>query len=270
MEGNTLFEAMEKEKPLQVVGVLNAITALLAQQVGFSAIYLSGGALSTGRFALPDRGLLSLDTILEEVRCLKEASTLPLIVDIDTGWDHPLILERGAKCLLQAGAQAIQIEDQVAAKKCGHLEGKSLVSQDEMVERIQSALNPTLAVIARTDALASEGIDGVIKRAVAYEKAGADLLFLEAVTTLKEIETVQQAITLPVMINMTEFGKTPLWDLKTLHQVDLVLYPMSIARVMYGAAKKALIEIKVKGTQKGMVGDMLTREELYHLIDYHN
>lgn len=262
------IKALTHEKPLRITGVLNAMVALMAEEVGFNAIYLSGASLSSGAYALPDLGLLSLEMILEESWRITTATNLPLIVDIDTGWDNILMIERAASKLSQIGVAGAQIEDQILIKRCGHREGKRLIDTKSMCEKIRALKSSgSLYVIARCDALAVEGLEGTISRANEYILAGADMIFVEAVTSNEELENIRRLIHAPLMINLTEFGKSPLFSDEVTKHVDALLYPMSVARAMYKTAKEALIAIK-EGRQREIIGEMMTREELYRLIRY--
>jgi methylisocitrate lyase len=274
--GKRFRQALALHKPLQIIGVINAYVALMAERVGFSALYLSGAGIANSSYGLPDLGMTTLDNVLEDVRRITAAAKLPLIVDIDTGWGSGLMIERTINSLIQAGAAGAHIEDQVFQKRCGHREGKSLVSTQEMCERLKAAnssrqkLDPEFYLIARTDAFASEGLEGTIKRGIAYREAGADALFAEAFTKLNDYKTLKKAVGLPLLANMTEFGKTPLFTVDELKDadVDLVLYPLSANRAMNRAGLEVLEEIFTKGTQKGVIEKMQTREELYHFLNY--
>lgn len=264
-----LQNELQKGTPVPIIGVLNALTALLVKEAGFPFLYLSGASLATGAFGLPDLGLLSPEILREEADRIITATQMPLFVDLDNGWDYPLIIERTVASLEKIGVFACQLEDQGAKKRCGHLEGKRLCTKEEMVERIEAAkTTESVLVVARTDALGLVSFDEVVERACAYQEAGADILFLEAVQTEEEIKKIKQHLKIPLMINLTEFGKTPLFTTDELTHVDLVIYPMTLARVMYREAKKALETLQEHKTQKPLLEKMLTREELYQLIDY--
>ncbi|QLH37571.1 MAG: methylisocitrate lyase [Parachlamydiaceae bacterium] len=274
--GQRFREALSQHRPLQIVGTLNAYVAIMAQKVGFKAIYLSGAGVANSSYGLPDLGITTLDNVLEDVRRITEAVSLPLLVDIDTGWGSSQMIYRTIKAMIQAGAAAIHLEDQVFQKRCGHRPGKSLVSLEEMCTRIQAAnesrndWDPSFYIIARTDALSSEGLEGVIERGIAYRNAGADALFAEAFENLDEYYTVKRAVGLPLLANMTEFGRTPLFTIKELDSahVDMILYPLSVNRAMNRAALKVLEEIYQTGSQKGMIDQMQTRNELYEFLNY--
>lgn len=263
-----LFDRKEKA-PIKIVGVMNPLMALLAKEAGFKALYLSGASLSS-QWGKPDLGILTLNDIVEAARRITSVVDLPLIVDIDNGWNHPLLLERGGNELKQAEVLAVQIEDQAGVKRCGHLPVKELVSREEMSKKIAILKKCLIQVVARTDALGVEGLDKTITRVKAYESSGADALFLEGVTTPNQIEKVRHATQLPLLINLTEFGKTPLWTDKELHKlgVDLILYPMTINRVVYQAAKEALQQLLKEPSQQSLLNKMMTRDELYKLIHY--
>lgn len=274
--GEKFRQALADTNPLQIVGVINAYVALMAKKVGFKAIYLSGAGVANSSYGLPDIGLTTLDNVLEDVCRITEAVDLPLIVDIDTGWGGQEMIERSIQLMIRAGAAGVHIEDQIFQKRCGHLSGKILVSKEEMCDRIQAAhrsrnkTDTNFYLIARTDALADEGLDGVIERGKAYRQAGADALFAEAFTSLTDYKVVKEAVELPLLANMTEFGQTPLStldELKDVH-VDMILYPLSVNRAMNHAAFKILEEIHTKGTQKEKLALMQTRQELYMFLNY--
>lgn len=272
--GQRLWDALHQERPLQIVGAVNAYVAMLAQQVGFRALYLSGAGVANSSYGLPDLGLTSLDNVLEDVRRITAASTLPLLVDADTGWGNALAISRTVKELSRAGAAAMHIEDQVAAKRCGHREGKQLVSTAEMVERIQAAVESrtehTFAIMARTDAVAVEGMEAALERAVAYREAGANFLFPEALTSLEQYAQFKKHVGLPILANITEFGNTPLFTTEQLASagVDMVLYPLSVSRAMNRAAVKVLEAVRMHGTQAPVMELMQTRDELYRTLNY--
>ena len=274
--GKRFRQTLLSHKPLQVVGTINAYVAMMAQKVGFTAIYLSGAGVANSSYGLPDLGITTLDNVLEDVRRITAAVSLPLLVDIDTGWGSAFMIERTIKSIICAGAAGVHIEDQIFNKRCGHRLGKSLVSIEEMSERIRTAnssrnvMDPDFYLIARTDALASEGLEGVIERGLAYRAAGADALFAEAFEKLGDYNAVKKAVGLPLLANITEFGKTPLYTIKELESadVDMILYPLSANRAMNRAALKVLEEIYEKGSQKGVLDLMQTRDELYNFLNY--
>lgn len=265
---------MKQEKPLQIVGCINVYVAMMAKEMGYRALYLSGAGVANMCYGLPDLGMTSLDNVVEEVRRITSAVDLPLLIDADTGWGNELMISRTVQQMIKAGAAAIHIEDQVAEKRCGHRPGKQLVSMSEMQLRIQAAVkaktDPDFVVMARTDAVAVEGFEKAIERAKAYEAAGADMLFPEALTSLQQYRDMREAVKIPILANITEFGKTPLFTLEELRSanVDMVLYPLSASRVMNRAAEAALREIRAEGTQKNLIDAMQTREELYHYLNY--
>ncbi|MGJ1446900.1 methylisocitrate lyase [Sphingobacterium spiritivorum] len=269
-------EAIKNEKPLQVVGAINANHALLAQQAGFKAIYLSGGGVAAGSLGVPDLGITNLQDVLIDVERISNICTLPLMVDIDTGFGPSAFnVARTIRSLVKAGAAAVHMEDQVGAKRCGHRPGKELVSTDEMADRIKAAVDArtdvNFVIGARTDALASEGIDKALDRAVAYKEAGADFIFAEAVHTLEEYTRFSEATGLPVLANITEFGQTPLFTKEELGEagVAIVLYPLSAFRAANKAAANVYSHIRKDGGQAAVLDTMQTREELYKSINYY-
>jgi len=268
--------AVREERPLQVVGAINANHALLAQRAGFRAIYLSGGGVAAGSLGLPDLGISNLDDVLTDVRRITDVCELPLLVDVDTGFGASAFnVARTTKALIKAGAGAMHIEDQVGAKRCGHRPGKEIVGKDEMVDRIKAAVDARtdrdFVIMARTDALAVEGLEKAIERAVACVAAGADMIFPEAMTDLAMYRTFADAVKVPVLANITEFGSTPLFTVDELRgaKVGLVLYPLSAFRAMNRAAENVYKTIRRDGTQKAVLDTMQTRMELYEVIGYH-
>lgn len=269
-------EAMNKEKPLQVVGAINANHALLAEQAGFQAIYLSGGGVAAGSLGIPDLGITGLQDVLIDADRITNACSLPLLVDIDTGFGPSAFnIERTIRALIKVGAGAVHIEDQVGAKRCGHRPGKELVSAAEMCDRIKAAVDArtdeSFVVGARTDALGSEGLGKALARAVAYKEAGADFIFAEAVHTLEDYMRFSEATSLPILANITEFGQTPLFTVEELAAagVALVLYPLSAFRAANKAAEMVYSSIRKDGSQAVAVSAMQTREELYNSINYY-
>lgn len=267
--------ALAAERPLQAPGVINAYAALLAERAGFQALYLSGAGVANASFGLPDLGMTTMNEVLEEVRRITSATNLPLIVDVDTGWGGALMIARTIKQMIKAGAAGVQIEDQVQAKRCGHRPNKIVAPAGEMVDRIKAALDartdPDFAVIARTDALAIEGLAPTIERARLYEQAGADLIFPEALPDLAHYRLFHEAVRLPILANMTEFGMTPLHtaaDL-ALAGVDMAIYPISAFRAMSAAALRVYAAIRAEGSQESVLHTMQTREELYDILGYH-
>jgi len=274
--GKRLRAALAEEKPLQVVGTINACTSLLAEQAGFRALYLSGAGVANASFGLPDLGMTTLGDVLEDVRRITSASCLPLLVDVDTGWGHAFMIGRTVREMIRAGAAGIHIEDQVAAKRCGHRPGKALVSTGEMEDRIKAAVDdrndPNFVIMARTDALAVEGLEAALERACRYREAGADMLFPEALTELAHYRRFADAAAIPVLANMTEFGVTPLFNVAELGAagVGLVLYPLSAFRAMNAAALRVYRAIRNNGTQEDVVDTMQSRADLYALLGYHD
>jgi len=273
-QGAKLRRAVAEERPLQVVGVINAYHAMMAERVGFGALYVSGGGVSAGSLGLPDLGLSSLEDVLEDVRRITYVTDLPVLVDADTGWGGAFNIARTVKQLNRAGAAGCHIEDQVAAKRCGHRPGKAVVPQAEMVDRIKAAVDARrddFVIMARTDALAVEGVDAAIERAVACVEAGADMIFPEAMTELAQFQRFVSAVAVPVLANITEFGATPLFTTAELGRVgvSLVLYPLSAFRAMNKAALHVYQAIRRDGTQANVVDTMQTRMELYDYLNYH-
>ena len=267
--------AVQAEKPLQVIGAINAYHARLAQRTGYKAIYLSGGGVAAGSLGLPDLGISTLDDVLVDVRRITDVCELPLLVDVDTGFGGAFNIARTVKSLIKFGAGAMHIEDQVQAKRCGHRPGKEIVSRDEMVDRIKAAADARtdrdFVIMARTDALAVEGLQAAIDRACACVEAGADMIFPEAMTELSMYKRFADAVKVPVLANITEFGKTPLFTVEELRasNVSLVLYPLSAFRAMNQAALNVYEAVRRDGTQKNVVDSMQTRDELYDFLDYH-
>jgi len=267
--------ALEKERPLQVVGTVNAYQALQAKRVGFKAIYLSGGGVAANSLGLPDLGITTMEDVLTDVRRITDACDLPLLVDVDTGWGGAFNIARAVRSLIKAGAGALHLEDQVAAKRCGHRPGKAVVPQGEMVDRIKAAvdarLDPAFVIMARTDAIAVEGLDAAIERALACVAAGADMVFPEAIRTLADYQKFKAAVRVPILANITEFGQTPLFHKDELgaHGVDVVLYCCGAYRAMNKAALTVYETIRKDGTQQAALPIMQTRDELYATLDYH-
>ena len=275
--GEKFRKALAAEKPLQVIGAINAYHALMAKRVGFQAIYLSGGGVAAGSLGMPDLGISNLDDVLTDIRRITDVCDLPLLVDVDTGFGASAFnVGRTTKALIKFGAAAMHIEDQVGAKRCGHRPGKELVSREEMCDRIKAAVDartdPAFVIMARTDSLASEGLDAAIERTRHYVAAGADMIFPEAVSDLKTYAKFVQAAKVPVLANITEFGKTPMFTLDELRSVKvaIALYPLTAFRAMNKAALKAYETVRRKGSQKEALGDMQTRDELYEFLDYHS
>lgn len=274
--GDRFRRALKEESPLQVVGTINANHALLAKRAGFKAIYLSGGGVAAGSLGVPDLGITSLEDVLIEVRRITDVCDLPLLVDADTGFGALAFnIGRTVKSLIKAGAAAMHIEDQVGAKRCGHRPNKELVSTAEMVDRIKAAVDArtdtSFTIMARTDALAGEGLGAALDRAVSYVEAGAEMIFPEAVTDLDVYRKFAETTKMPILANITEFGLTPLFTVEELRSADvsLALYPLSAFRAMNKAAERVFETIRRDGTQKTVVADMQTREELYERINYY-
>ncbi len=268
--------ALGQEKPLQIIGAINAYHAKLAEQSGFKAIYLSGGGVAAGSLGLPDLGISTMDDVLTDVRRITDATDTPLLVDIDTGWGGAFNIARAIKSVSKMGAAAVHIEDQVQAKRCGHRPNKAIVTQAEMVDRIKAAVDaktdPDFVIMARTDALAVEGLQSAIDRACACVEAGADMIFPEAMTDLDMYRQFAQAVKVPVLANITEFGSTPLFTVDELAsaEVSMVLYPLSAFRAMNQAALKVYQAVRRDGTQKNVLDLMQTRMELYDHLGYHD
>jgi methylisocitrate lyase len=266
--------ALEAERPLQIVGTINAFTAMLAEQAGFKAIYLSGAGVANASFGLPDLAITTLNDVSEDVRRICSATDVPLLVDIDTGWGSAFMIGRTIREMTWSGAAAVQMEDQVAEKRCGHRPGKALVETEEMCDRLRAAVDGRIdeqfVIMARTDAHAVEGQQAAIDRAAAYVEAGADMIFAEALTTLDEYKQFTDVINVPVLANLTEFGKTPLFTTEELAAVGvaMTLYPLSAFRAMSAAAEKVYKTIKQDGTQQAVVDTMQTRKELYDVLGY--
>ncbi len=275
--GTRLRNAVAAEHPLQVVGVINAYNALLAERAGFQALYLSGAGVANASFGLPDLGITTLNDVCEDIRRITQATSLPLLVDADTGWGSAFMIARTIREMSRAGAAGCHLEDQVQAKRCGHRPGKELVSQAEMCDRIKAAVDgragSDFVIMARTDAHASEGMQGAIARAQAYVAAGADMIFAEALIQLDEYQQFTTALgsAVPVLANITEFGKTPLFTVNELGKVGvkLVLYPLSAFRAMSQAATTVYQTIRTEGTQQKVIPLMQTRTELYEVLNYH-
>jgi len=273
--GGRLRAAVEAERPLQIVGTVNAYSALLAEHSGFRAIYLSGAGVANASFGLPDLGMTSLNDVCEDVRRISSATDLPLLVDADTGWGGAFNIARTCAELIKSGAGGMHLEDQVAAKRCGHRPGKALVPAEEMVDRIKAAVDgrtdSEFVVMARTDAHAVEGQQAALDRAAAYVEAGADMIFAEALKTLDEYQQFTSVVRVPVLANLTEFGQTPLFTVADLGSVGvrLVLYPLSAFRAMSNAALAVYGAIRKDGTQKKVINLMQTRAELYEVLGYH-
>ena len=268
-------EALKAEQPLQIIGTVNTYAAMMAKEVGYKAIYLSGAGVANYSYGLPDLGMTSLDNVLEDVRRITERVDTPLLVDIDTGWGGAFNIARSVKQMIAAGAAAVHIEDQVSQKRCGHRPNKEIVTQQEMVDRIKAAVDAktdeNFFVMARTDALQKEGIQGVIDRACACVEAGADGIFAEAMTDIDLYRQVVDAVGVPVLANLTEFGDTPYYTVEQMQQqgIAMLLYPLSATRAMQQAALEVMRSIREHGTQIHVLEKMQQRKELYQFLDYH-
>jgi len=274
--GEKFRQAVRDEKPLQVIGAINANHALMAKRVGYRAIYLSGGGLAAGSLGMPDLGISNLDDALTDIRRITDVCDLPLLIDVDTGFGASAFnVARTTRSVIKAGAAAMHIEDQVGAKRCGHRPGKELVSRDEMADRIKAAVDArtdaSFVIMARTDALAVEGLQAAIDRACACVEAGADMIFPEAITELSMYKKFADAVKVPILANITEFGATPLFTTEELKSanVAMALYPLSAFRAMNAAALKVFQALRKEGTQKNVIDTMQTRNDLYDYLGYH-
>ena len=273
--GARLWQALEKERPLQIAGTINAYAALLAEQAGFNAIYLSGAGVANHSFGLPDLAMTTLNDVCDDIRRITYITDLPLLVDADTGWGNAFMIGRTVHEMIRAGAAGCHLEDQVSVKRCGHRPGKALVEATEMSDRIKSAVDgrsdDKFTIMARTDAHAVEGQQAALDRAAAYVEAGADMIFAEALTTLDEYRQFTDTIEVPVLANLTEFGSTPLFTTDELAQagVRIALYPLGASRAMAAAAQKVYRAIRKDGTQKAVIDTMQTRTDLYDVLGYH-
>jgi len=275
--GKAFRKAVAEEKPLQIIGAICAYHALLAKRTGYRAIYLSGGGVAAGSLGMPDLGISNLDDVLIDVRRITDVCDLPLLVDVDTGFGSSAFnVARTTRSLIKAGAGAMHMEDQIGAKRCGHRPNKELVSQEEMCDRIKAAVDgrtePSFVIMARTDSLANEGLDSAISRSIKYVEAGADMIFPEAITELGMYRRFVDAVKVPVLANITEFGKTPLFTLDELRSanVAMALYPLTAFRAMNKAALKVYETVRKTGSQKDVIADMQTRDQLYDYLDYHS
>tara|TARA_B100001559_G_scaffold142791_1_gene119930 strand:+ start:2222 stop:3094 length:873 start_codon:yes stop_codon:yes gene_type:complete len=275
-QGKKFKEAIVNNSPLKIVGTINAYSALLAEKEGHNAIYLSGGGVAASSLGVPDLGISSLQDVLVDVERITNVTSLPLLVDADTGWGGAFNIARTVKSFINYGAAGLHIEDQVAQKRCGHRPNKEIVSTGEMIDRIKAAVDAKtdddFVVMARTDALANEGLYPAIERAIAYQEAGADALFPEAFIELDQYKELKKNVNIPILANITEFGKTPLFGCDELSQsgVDMVLYPLTAFRAMSKAAEEVFREIKISDSQEGILKNMQTRDELYDVLDYHS
>lgn len=275
MEQRGLLGALARENPLQIVGTINAYSALQAKEAGFRAIYLSGAGVANASYGLPDLGMTSLDNVLEDVYRITYNCDLPLLVDIDTGFGSFFNIQRTIKSMIKAGANAVHMEDQISAKRCGHRPNKQLVTTEEMCDRIKAAVDAIddqhFSLMARTDALSVEGLDAALERIHAYIKAGAEMIFLEGATDISQYRHAAKTIEKPLLANITEFGKTPLFTKEMLQDagVQLILYPLSAFRAMSQAAKLTYSAIREKGTQQSIIDQMQSRSDLYETLHYH-
>ena len=273
--GQRFRQALEEERPLQIVGTVNAYSALLAERAGFKAIYLSGAGVANVSYGLPDLAITQLSDVITDAERITAATDLPLLVDVDTGWGGAFNIARTIREMERAGVAAVHLEDQVQAKRCGHRPNKALVSPAEMVDRIRAAVDarsdPAFVFIARTDAYASEGREAAVERASRYVEAGADMIFAEALHTLDDFKAFTQAVGVPVLANITEFGRTPLFTTGELADsgVRMALYPLTAFRAMANAARLVYGELRSQGTQRGVIDRMQTRDELYEVLNYH-
>lgn len=275
MEHSRLRQALAQENPLQIVGTINAYSALLAKQAGFRAIYLSGAGVANASYGLPDLGITNMSDVAEDVSRITYICDLPLLVDIDTGWGNAFNIARTIKTMIKAGAAGVHMEDQVQAKRCGHRPKKELVTASEMCDRIKAAMDAkydkNFVLMARTDALSIEGLEKTIERIHDYVAAGAEMIFFEGATDIAQYKAVTEACHVPILANITEFGVTPLFTREELHKVgvQLILYPLSAFRSMSAAASKMYETIRDKGTQKSLLTEMQTRDQLYDVLNYH-
>ena len=274
-QGKKLKQAISENTPLQIVGTVNAYSSLLAEKKGHKAIYLSGGGVAASSMGLPDLGITTLQDVLIDVERITSVCELPLLVDADTGWGGAFNISRMVKSMITSGAAGIHIEDQVEQKRCGHRPNKELVSSEEMQNRIKAGVDAKtdsdFMIMARTDAIANEGLDSALGRAVSYVEAGADAIFAEAITEIEDYKKFSENLNVPILANITEFGKTPLFSKEELKEagVDMILYPLSAFRAMSKSAEEVYSEILEKGTQQDLIDRMQTREELYEVLDYH-
>jgi methylisocitrate lyase len=273
--GSRFRQAAERERPLQIVGVINAYCARLARRAGFGALYLSGAGVANASLGLPDLALTTLNDVLEDARRITAATDLPLLVDCDTGWGSSLTIARTVREMIRAGVAGIHLEDQVDAKRCGHRPGKQLVAVEVMIDRLRAAVDartdPQFVIMARTDAAAVEGLDAAIQRAGQYVTAGADMIFAEALTAADDFRRFAEAVPVPVLANMTEFGRSPLLSVEALRAagIRLVLYPLTAFRAMSAAADRVYRTVRSAGTQAELLPSLQTRDDLYEVLEYH-
>jgi len=275
-KGQVFREAIKNNSPLQIVGTVNAYSSLLAEKSGHKAIYVSGGGVAASSLGLPDLGITTLQDVLTDVERISNTTKLPLLVDADTGWGGAFNIARMIKSMISAGASGIHIEDQVEQKRCGHRPNKELVSSEEMKDRLKAAVDAktdnNFFIMARTDAIANEGLELAIERALAYQDVGADAIFAEAVTEIGQYKSFKEALNIPILANITEFGSTPYFTADELAKsgVDMILYPLSAFRAMSKVTEQVYEEILNNGTQKDILNKMQTRDELYEILDYHS
>ena len=273
--GTRFRAAVAEESPLQVMGAITAYAGLMAKRTGYKALYLSGGGVAANSLGVPDLGISTMEDVLTDARRIVDATGMPLLVDIDTGWGGAFNIARTIRSFINVGVAAVHMEDQVGQKRCGHRPGKEVVSKGEMVDRVKAAVDartdPGFVIMARTDALASEGLEASIERSLLYVKSGADMIFPEAITDLGMYRKFVDAVKVPVLANITEFGKTPLFTVEELRSagIAIALYPLSAFRAMNKAALKVYETLRKQGTQKPLVGEMQTRDELYDFLNYH-
>jgi len=276
LPGTAFREAIALESPLQLVGTTNPYHAVMAKAAGFQAIYLSGSGVATASYGMPDLGMTTLDNVLEDVRRITSAVELPLLVDVDTGWGGAFMIARTITEMAKAGAAGVHMEDQVQAKRCGHRPGKQIVSTGEMCDRLKAASDAKpyddFVVMARTDAIAGEGVDSAIERSIAYVDAGADMIFAEAVSDLDDYKNFVESTGVPILANLTEFGQTPAFTVEELRGVGvaIALYPLTAFRAASKAAENAFKVLRSEGTQKNVISELQTRDELYEYLDYHS
>lgn len=268
------YSLIKNNKPLKVVGTINAYSALLAEKAGLEALYISGAGVANASYGIPDLAMTSKDNVLEDLRRIRGVSELPILVDCDTGWGSALSISKTVKDMISAGANSVHIEDQVSNKRCGHRPNKEIVSDDEMIDRIKAAKDSStkdFMLMARTDAFAQEGLERVIERSIAYIEAGADSIFPEAITDLNDFKKLSENLSVPILANITEFGMTPLYSDKDLANVgvDIILHPLSAFRAMSKAAEEIYEEINVKGSVENKLKKMQSRDELYDVLNYH-
>jgi methylisocitrate lyase len=272
--GRQFRDALDAEKPLQIVGAITALAARMAEATGFRALYLSGGGVAANSLGLPDLGISTMNDVLTDARRIVEATTIPLLVDIDTGWGGAFNIARTIRSMIRTGVAAVHMEDQVGAKRCGHRPGKEVVAKEEMVDRVKAAVDaradPDFVIIARTDAIAVEGLDAAIERSIAYVEAGADMIFAEAVTEISMYTRFKKEVGVPILANSTEFGATPFYTREELGAagVDMILYCCAAYRAMNAAARKVFEAIRVEGTQRNVLGLMQPRDEMYQYLGY--